>query len=509
MLSNEYLTKVAQLLGMTSHYETKLEEQRIKLSITPHFQARTIYNLLITDSKGIMRKDLINLFRNFILNISQRELDYIFQLYSSDNLYINWEDFSQLISPFDMYLDTKIYDNPNEQIVSDILQKLKRLLEIEVIYFRQAEPLRMILFEKYKENGKQFCALLEDNQKFISQLKLINFMNKQQYKYSSQDIFCLKKRIKCSEENISSEQFIKYCPLLPFKVMISKSPDYRLITIRQPSLETPKSAQLFKRKSIDRFIPEKPLITIESPFPQEEKILQQAASVPLLKQVEMSNYEFYTGKKPVNTPTLKNFRFPSSQQNYEFSIKNYQKNVHLQDYKATQQGVYFGQNQKITIPTFSRINPPLDNKKNQNQIIDKFLRPSRSRKDGLLEKQFIQGGNNQSNQNKNSQRTVKNDQTVKILDTNVLNEYMHPIFEQQDQILDSDNLTNTRKQNIFDNVNSNQQQLPFNTLFYSKQKFNFPLNSGNLNPKNQFQTQKMTQNYVTAPMLQEQKILQY
>lgn len=31
----------------------------------------------------------------------------------------------------------------------------------------------MILFEKYKENGKQFCSLLEDNQKFLLTQKYI------------------------------------------------------------------------------------------------------------------------------------------------------------------------------------------------------------------------------------------------------------------------------------------------------------------------------------------------
>ncbi|CAD8065074.1 unnamed protein product [Paramecium sonneborni] len=518
MLTNEYLNKVTQLLKMTSHFETKLEEQRILLSITPHFQARTIYNLLITDSKGITRDDLINLFRNFIQNITQRELDYIFQLYSSDNFYINWDDFYQLICPFDMFLDTKIYDNVNEQIVSDILQKFQRLLMIEITYFRQAEPIRMILFEKYKENGKQSCALLEDNQKFITSQNLINFMQKQQFNYNSQDIFCLKKRIQCSEENIPSEIFIKNCPLLPFQVMISKSPDYRLITIRQPTPEIIQSPELLQSKSVGIIIQE---IPSSPPQEQEEdkKMLQQVASVPFLKKSEMSNYEFYTGKKPDNTQTLQHFKPHSTQQNFKSPLpqsQNYH-NINYQDFQITKQDNKFDYNKTITTVKFWETNPPTDIPKYQDQILDKYLRPSASIKNEPSKKKNIKKNyNNYYNNNKLEHylQFQPNDQIVKIMDTqndpseDILNQYLYPIKKQQEQVQDSNNLTNTRKYKIFDDINSNQKQVLFNTLYDSKYKlFDSAFDSRNLNSQNQQQIQKKTKKYVTASKPQEQILL--
>ncbi|CAD8051285.1 unnamed protein product [Paramecium primaurelia] len=513
MLSNEYLTKVAQLLKMTSHFETQLEEQRIKLSITPHFQARTIYNLLITNTKGIMRCDIINLFRNFMQNINERELDCLFQLYSSDNSYINWDDFYQLICPYDMFLDTKIHDNINEQIISDILQQLQRLFKIEVMYFKQAEPIRMILFEKYKENGKQFCTLLEDKQKFISTQNLINFMNKQKFQYNNQDIFCLKKRIKSSEENIPSELFIKYCPLLPFKVMISKSPDYRLITIRQPTPEIIKSAELLKSKPIEQqVLPDIPQINIVPAPSQEEETFQQVASVPQFKQLkkaEISNYEFYTGKKPDATLTQSNFK-QNKPENQNF------KNQNDYDFKLTKSEShnFFGFKQSIPKDFGNTQRPEIS--KDNDQILDKYLRPSASRKGELPKQLFNKEHNNyqiQKNKSEDFQVIENKNKIGQIQETqnkptdDILNEHLHPIKQQKDQFFDSGALTHTRKYKIFDDIPNNQLQLQSNMLFDSKSKIiDSAFDSGNLNSQ---QIQKKSKKYVTASMSQEEKLPQY
>ncbi|CAK76357.1 unnamed protein product (macronuclear) [Paramecium tetraurelia] len=425
-----------------------------------------------------------------MMSINDKELEYIFQLYSSDNYQINWDDFYQLICPQDTSLDTQMHKNVNQQIVSDLLLLFQRLLKIEIAFFRQAEPIRMVLFEKHKETGKQFCTLVQDYSHQLPNFNLINFMKKQEYIFSNQDIQFLKKRIKCNDVIISSQQFIKYCPLIPFSVLINKQPEYKLIETKVQMIP-----EIFKQE--DLFVPQIPQVYIDHPQQKEyEHFTNDQEQIPLVEPVDqggISNYEFFTGRRPqVGGQKFDYNRYSSpdpkeseQQIDQDQRLHSGQSQNYLSPYQTILQG------QKFNSPQ------PIANYQDTTQL-DKYLRPSASRKQEFSRVPFTP----QTNQNEigikkqeqyvqNQNQEVQQVKTMHLADVpydpeeDLLQQYLQPATK-LDQTIDKIGTSQTRKYKIFDEQPETQQQ--FNkTLQKSKQ------NSPQIHQGPAFQSQQMEQ----------------
>ncbi|CAD8068988.1 unnamed protein product [Paramecium sonneborni] len=465
MLSPEHLSDIATLIKMTCYYEAKLEEQRINMSITPHFQARTIYNQLATNPQGINKDDIQNLFSNFMMSINEKELEYIFQLYSSNNNQISWDDFYQLICPQDTCLDTQIHNNVNQQIVKDLLQIFQRLLKIEITFFRQAEPIRMILFEKHKETGLKFCTLVQDFSHQIPNFNLINFMKSQEYVFSNQDIQFLKKRIRCNEVIISCQQFIKYCPLIPFSILINRQPDYKLIETNQQQIP-----EIFKQNNL--FVPEIPQVYIDHPQSKQLEIennyQEKSPFIEPIVQGGISNYEFFTGKRlQMNGQNEFQNRFSSpdpriqeQQIDQDQKLQSVQSQNYLSPYQTVLQDQIF--------------HSPQQNVNYQENMLDKYLRPSNSNKQEFFKQNLPSNQNkvqisNKKQENSVIHQNVQQVQTMHLAEVpydpqeDLLQQYLYPV-KKLDQTIDKmgTSTSQIRKYKIFDDSPQSQSQQLFN-----------------------------------------------
>ncbi|CAD8168163.1 unnamed protein product [Paramecium pentaurelia] len=492
MLSPEHLSDIATLIKMTCYYEQKLEEQRINMSITPHFQARTIYNKLASNPQGINKDDIQNLFSNFMMSINDKELEYIFQLYSSDNYQISWDDFYQLICPQDTNLDTQIHNNVNQQILSDLLLLFQRLLKIEIAYFRQAEPIRMILFEKYKETGKQFCTLVQDYSHQLPNFNLINFMKKQEYIFTNQDIQFLKKRIKCNDVIISSQQFIKYCPFIPFSVLINRQPEYKLIETKIQMIP-----EIFKQD--DLFVPQIPQVYIDHNQLKENENFTNEQSPPIEPLVQGGRRPQVGGQKvDQNIFNSPNPKISEQLIDQDQKLNSGQSQNYLSPYQTILQG--------------QKYNSPQSNVNYQETQLDKYLRPSASKKQEFsktnLNSNQIQIDNNKqeySVQHHNVQQ-VKTMHLAEVPydpEEDLLQQYLQPITR-LDQTIDKIGTSQTRKYKIFDQSQPESQQQLNKTLQKSNQT-SPQIHQEYVLQSNQMDQPKKSKKYVSPSFSQGQK----
>ncbi|KAM3139721.1 hypothetical protein pb186bvf_008179 [Paramecium bursaria] len=229
MLTPEYLNETATILKMTSFFHQKLEDSRMKLFLSANFNPQSIYNALSPLDGPQLRK----LFNDFMKHISDKEIEYILQLYSSDNQHMTFEDFMEFITPDGQEYNFDSSMIENDQTVQEYKSLIMKLINVEVEFLRQTEPKRMIIYEKYKEDGVQFCQMVENMQQIISYEKIHDFMRRQKYQFNTTDYDNLKKRLLINHDDINRYQFIKSCPFYPFNILIKRNPKYKMLKPKQ------------------------------------------------------------------------------------------------------------------------------------------------------------------------------------------------------------------------------------------------------------------------------------